>query len=83
MSVWLLAAAVLMVGGLGPAVWISARGTSAGRLVGLQLTSVVGVVVLLLVARGYQQTSSLIVPTALVLLSVAGMLVFTRLLGRP
>lgn len=83
MSAWLLAAAVLMVGGLGPAVWISARGTAAGRLVGLQLASVVGVVVLLLMARGYQQTSYLIVPTALVLLSVAGMLVFTRLLGRP
>lgn len=82
MTVWLLAAAVLMVGGLGPAVWISGRGTAAGRLVGLQFTGVVGVVVLLLLSRGYQQSAYLIVPTVLVLLSVAGMLVFTRLLGK-
>jgi multisubunit Na+/H+ antiporter MnhF subunit len=78
---WLLAAAVLMVGGFGPAVLISARGSTAGRLVGLQLTGVVGVVVLLLLAHGYQQSSYLIVPTVLALLSVAGVLVFTGLLG--
>lgn len=83
MSVFLLAAAVLMVSGLGPAVLISSRGRAADRLVGLQLTGTVAVVVLLLLAHGYRQSSYLIVPTVLVLLSVAGILVFTRLLDRP
>ncbi len=84
MNPWLLGAVVLMAGGLGPALWIGARGDPVNRLVGLELGSAVTVLILLLLSQAAGQSSYLIVPLVLVLASFAGTLVFTRLLGpRP
>jgi len=81
---WLLGALVLMVTGLGPALRLGVRGTAAERLVGVELGSAVTVLVLLLLTQALGQASLLILPLVLVLLSFAGTLVFTRLLGpRP
>jgi multisubunit Na+/H+ antiporter MnhF subunit len=51
------------------------------RLVGLALASSVGTLTLLVAIQGDGQSSYLIVPLVLVLLSFAGTLVYTRLLG--
>ena len=83
MTVWLLAAGVLMVGGLIPAMVLAYRDTAARRLVGLELVSVTGTLVMLLLCQAFNQSSYLIVPLVLALLSFAGTLVFTRLLGSP
>lgn len=81
MNAWMLAALVLMVAGLGPALWLGARGDAVDRLVGLELASALTVLVLFLLAQATGRSSLLIVPLVLVLLSFAGTLVFTRLLG--
>lgn len=73
---------VLMVGGLVPALVLISRGDVVARLIGLQLLSAVTVLVLVLLAQGFGQAQYLIVPLVLVVLSFAGTLVFTRLLGR-
>ncbi|MCW2720882.1 monovalent cation/H+ antiporter complex subunit F [Pseudonocardia sp.] len=84
MNPWSVAALVLMTGGLGPALWLGVRGRPVARLVGLELGSAVTVLVLLLLAQADGQSQYLILPLVLVLLSFAGTLVFTRLLGaRP
>jgi multisubunit Na+/H+ antiporter MnhF subunit len=82
MNPWLFGCAALLVGGLVPAVILSLRGPDVHRLVGLQLTGSVAVLAMLLLCQGLRQASYLIVPTVLVVLSFAGTLVFTRLLGR-
>jgi multisubunit Na+/H+ antiporter MnhF subunit len=83
MTVWPLAAGVLMIGGLVPAMIIAYRDTAARRLAGLELVSATGTLVLLLLCQAFNQSSYLIVPLVLALLSFAGTLVFTRLLGTP
>ena len=80
-SWWLLFAGVLLVAGLGPALYVGARGSSASRLMGLQFTGTVGALVMVALCVAVQQPSYLIVPLVLVLLSYAGTLVFTRLGG--
>jgi multisubunit Na+/H+ antiporter MnhF subunit len=77
-----ICAAVLMVGGLGPALLLSARGAPIDRLVGLELVSSVAVVLMLVIAQITDQSYYLAAPLVLAPLSFAGTLVFTRLLGR-
>jgi multicomponent Na+:H+ antiporter subunit F len=81
-SGYTVCAVALVVGGLAPALWITARGSAVDRLVGLELISVVSVVVMLVLAQLTGQTAYLAVPLVLAPLSVTGTLVFTRLLGR-
>jgi multisubunit Na+/H+ antiporter MnhF subunit len=81
MMPWLVAVLVLLLGGLGPAVWLGVRGTPVQRLVGLELASSITVLILLLLAQVAGQSQWLVVPLTLVLLSFAGTLVFTRLLA--
>jgi multisubunit Na+/H+ antiporter MnhF subunit len=80
MSGWDIATLALMVGGLLPALVLVARGGPVDRLVGLELGSAVSVLTLLVAIQGEGQSSYLIVPLVLVLLSFAGTLVYTRLL---
>ena len=80
MNPWLLFAAVLMVTGLGPALVVSAREKALHRITALQLAGPVVVLVLIAISVILGQSSYLIVPLALVLLSYAGTLVYTRLL---
>jgi len=80
MTPWVVFAGVLMVAGLGPALAVGVRGRALYRLTGLQLAGPVTVLVLIAVSAVLGQSSYLIVPLALVLLSFAGTLVYTRLL---
>lgn len=81
MSPWLLAAAALLVGGLGPAVLLAMRGDPVRRLLGLQLAGPVTVLVLVLLAQGLGRSMYLVVPLCLALVGFTGTLVFTRLTG--
>lgn len=84
MNGWLIGTLALMIGGLGPAAWLALRGDPVQRLTGVCLAGPVVTLVLVLLAHAAGQSSYLIVPLALALLSFAGTLVFTRLLGpRP
>jgi multisubunit Na+/H+ antiporter MnhF subunit len=80
-TAWLIAAALLMVGGLGPALWLAARGDALERLVGLELAGSVTVLTLLLLTQAYGPSSAVILPLTLTVLAFAGTLVFIRLLG--
>lgn len=82
MNEWLLAALVLLVAGGGAGLLLAVRARPVGQLLGLQLAGNVVVLVLVLFAHGTGNSSYLVVPTALALLSVTGVLVFTRLLRR-
>jgi multisubunit Na+/H+ antiporter MnhF subunit len=81
MTVWLVAAGALAMGGLIPAMIIAYRDTAARRLVGLSLVSTVGTLLMVVLCQALNQSSYLIVPMVLALLSFVGTLVFTRLLG--
>ncbi|WP_067177631.1 monovalent cation/H+ antiporter complex subunit F [Microtetraspora niveoalba] len=84
MSLWSLATIALMVGGLGPALYVSARGGALDRLIGLELGGAVATLVLMLLSHGSTRSSYLIVPLVLAVLSFAGTLVFARVLAaRP
>lgn len=84
MNTWLAACCVLFALGLAPALWVGAKGDAVQRLVGLELASATAVLALMAFAQAVEQPSYLIVPLTLTLLSIAGTLVFTRLLGpRP
>ncbi|MGH8888814.1 MAG: monovalent cation/H+ antiporter complex subunit F [Acidothermaceae bacterium] len=80
-TVWYIASIALLIGGLVPAVLLGSRGGPTDRLVGLMLGSAVAVLALLTMAQAYAQSSYLIVPLVLAVLSTTGVLVFTRLLG--
>lgn len=83
MNVWLVAGLVLSLL-LAPALLLASREGPMERLVGMELAGAVVVLDLLVLAQAFGQSSYLIVPLVLVLLSFAGTLVFTRLLGpRP
>jgi multisubunit Na+/H+ antiporter MnhF subunit len=77
-----LCACALLVGGVGPALALAARGDPPRRMVGLQLGGAVVVLLLVLLAEVFDQPSYLVVPLVAVPLSVAGTLVFTRLLAQ-
>lgn len=81
MTVWVIAAGALMIGGLAPAMVLAYRGTSPQRLVGMELAGTTGTILMLVLCQAFNQSSYLIVPLVLALLSFAGTLVFTRLLG--
>jgi len=74
---------ILLIGGFLPASVIALRGDPGDRLIGLQLATSVAVAALILFSQvSGGQSYELTVPLVLVLLSYAGTLVFTRLLGQ-
>jgi multisubunit Na+/H+ antiporter MnhF subunit len=77
----LLAALLLMAGGLGSALWLAARGSALERLAGMQLAGAVTVLTLLLLVQAYGPSSAVVLPLTLTVLAFAGTLVFARLLG--
>ncbi|WP_067674918.1 MrpF/PhaF family protein [Nocardia miyunensis] len=80
-AIWLTASAVLLIGAIAPCLVLTAHDTAAHRLVGLQLISSVTTIVLVAVSLGVGRPDYLIVPFVLALLSFAGTLVYTRLIG--
>lgn len=81
MSGYEVCAAVLMLCGLLPALVLAATGRTIDRLIGLALASAVITIVMLLMGQITGQSYELIVPLVLVVLSVVGTLVFTRLIS--
>lgn len=81
MTGYAVCAAVLMAGGLPAALFVVARGRPAERLIGLEIVSGVVVIAMLLISQITDESYELIVPLVLVVLSAAGTLVFTRLIG--
>jgi multisubunit Na+/H+ antiporter MnhF subunit len=78
---WLIAAGVLMIGGLVPAMALAYHGPAEHRLLGMELAGATAVILLVVLCQALNQPGYLILPLVLVLLSFAGTLVFTRLLG--
>ncbi|MEU3573870.1 monovalent cation/H+ antiporter complex subunit F [Kitasatospora sp. NPDC036755] len=81
MNAWLLAAAVLAVGGIAPCLLLGLSGATRRRLAGLNLAAVVTPVVLLLLAQGFGRPSYTDLALDLAVLAPAGTLVFTRFLA--
>jgi multicomponent Na+:H+ antiporter subunit F len=81
MNEWLIAATVLLVG-LVPCVIVMMRGAVVEALVALQMASVLETVTLLLLAEGYHRAPFFDLALVLALLSLAGGLVFARMLER-
>ncbi len=81
MNVWLTAAAVLLVS-LGPCAWGCLSGNAIDRLVALELTSVVVVMILVALSEVYGRPAFLDLPLTLALLAFAGGLVFARFIER-
>ncbi|MET7362863.1 monovalent cation/H+ antiporter complex subunit F [Streptomyces sp. NPDC005562] len=80
MNGWLVAALVLLVGGLGPALWVACRGPATERLVGLALASTCAPAVFLALAEGFGRSSYVDVALVSVVLGPVGVLVFARCL---
>lgn len=80
-TAWTVLAGVLLVAGMGGGLLAGARGDAVSRLVGLQFAGASATLLLIAVAVLAGQSSYLVVPLVLVLLSFAGTLVFTRLAG--
>lgn len=81
MNEWLLAAAILLFG-LVPCAVVMLRGSVIEALVGLQMAGVLQTVVLLLLAEGFHRPPFFDLALVLALLTLAGGLVFARMLER-
>jgi multicomponent Na+:H+ antiporter subunit F len=78
---WLIAATVLLLG-LVPCAVVMMRGSIVEALVGLQMAGVLQTVVLLLLAEGFHRPPFFDLALVLALLTLAGGLVFARMLER-
>ncbi|WP_328581061.1 monovalent cation/H+ antiporter complex subunit F [Streptomyces sp. NBC_00370] len=79
MNGWLLASAVLLAGGVAPALWAVATGPIRRRVVAQNMATLVVCLVLLLLAQGYARTSYVDAGLVLALLGPAGTLIYARL----
>jgi len=78
---WLIAASILLCG-LVPCGVVMLRGSVIEALVGLQMAGVLQTVVLLLLAEGFHRPPFFDLALVLALLTLAGGLVFARMLER-
>lgn len=81
MNMWLWAAAGVVLS-LVPCGIVTFRGDAADRLVGLELTSALVTIELLLLCEGFNRSSFFDLPLTLALLSFGGGMVFARFLQR-
>jgi multicomponent Na+:H+ antiporter subunit F len=80
-NAWLIATTVLLLG-LVPCLVVMLRGSRVEALVGLQMAGVLETVVLLLLAEGFHRPPFFDLALVLALLTLAGGLVFARMLER-
>jgi len=80
-NVWLLAAAAVSVT-LVPCADMSLRGDPERRLVGLEMTSIIVTIALVLLTVGFGRLPFIDLPLALAIMSFGGGLVFARFLGK-
>jgi len=81
MNDWLIATTALLLG-LVPCLVVMLRGSIVEALVGLQMAGLLETVVLLLLAEGFHRPPFFDLALVLALLSLAGGLVFARMLER-
>ncbi|MEU2283306.1 monovalent cation/H+ antiporter complex subunit F [Streptomyces sp. NPDC013178] len=81
MNGWLLAAAVVLAGGVGATLWGVATGPLRRRVVAQNLSSALACPTLLLLSEGYDRPSYVDLALVLALLGPVGTLVFARLLA--
>ena len=81
MNVWLLAAAAVSVT-LVPCADMCLRGNPERRLVGLEMTSIIVTIALVLLTVGFGRLPFIDLPLALAIMSFGGGLVFARFLGK-
>jgi multisubunit Na+/H+ antiporter MnhF subunit len=81
MNIWLVAAAAVSAT-LIPCADMCLRGTPERRLVGLEMTSLIVTIALVLFTMGFGRSPFMDLPLALALMSFGGGLVFARFLGK-
>ncbi len=81
MNIWLLAAAGVSAS-LIPCADMCLRGAPERRLVGLEMTSLIVTIALVLFAVGFGRIPFMDLPLAMALMSFGGGLVFARFLGK-
>ena len=81
MNMWLVAALAASAA-LVPCADMSLRGDPERRLVGLEMTSIIVTIVLVLLTVGFGRLPFIDLPLALAIMSFGGGLVFARFLGK-
>ncbi|MDQ0260972.1 monovalent cation/H+ antiporter complex subunit F [Sinomonas atrocyanea] len=79
-SLWAAAALALLLVGVAPGLLLCARGTAVSRLIGLELLGASAIMAMVALSAAVNQSSYLIVPLVLAVLTATGTLVYTRLL---
>ena len=82
MNGWVLAATVLVLGGLVPCLAVSLRASAMEGLVALELAGMISVLVLLLLAEGFERQPFVDLALVLAVLSFVGTLAFVRYMER-
>ena len=82
MNEWILAAIVLVLGGLVPCLVVCVTASAMEGLVALEMAGVIAVLVLLLLAEGFQRQPFVDLALVLAVLSFVGALIFVRFMER-
>jgi multisubunit Na+/H+ antiporter MnhF subunit len=82
MNEWILAAVVLIIGGIVPCLVVSVTASAMEGLVALELAGVLATLVLLLLAEGFQRQPFVDLALVLAVLSFVGTLAFVRYMER-
>lgn len=78
---WVIAA-MLCSAGLAPCAWMCLRGGPEQRLVGVEMTSIVVVLVMTMLCVGFGRASYIDLPLTMAVLSFGGGLIFARFMER-
>ncbi|MEV4441028.1 MrpF/PhaF family protein [Streptomyces sp. NPDC049577] len=81
MNGWLVAATVVIAGGLGPCLWGAAGGPAGRRVVAQNMATLLLCLVFLLLSQGYGRPSYVDLALVVSVLGPAGTLVYARLLA--
>ena len=82
MNEWILAAIVLVLGGVVPCLVVCVTASAMEGLVALEMAGVIAVLVLLLLAEGFQRQPFVDLALVLAVLSFVGTLAFVRYMER-